>query len=168
MATKSPAAPKSRSGQYWLVKSEPEVFSIQDLAQAKNQTTCWDGVRNYQARNYLRDKMQVGDPVLFYHSNAQPPAVVGLAQVASASYPDHTAFDRHDPHFDPKSKPDNPTWFMVDIKLVELFPKPLDLAYLRQQPGLNEMVLLQKGSRLSVQPVTLQQFALIMRLARGR
>lgn len=155
----------SKSGNYWLVKSEPEVFSIDDLILAKNQTTHWDGVRNYQARNTLRDQMKLGDKVLYYHSNAQPSAVVGIAEVVKTGYADHTAFDPADPHFDPKSDPKNPTWFMVDIKFCEKFIRPIDLAELRQIPQLSHMVLLQKGSRLSVQPVRPEEFAAIVQLA---
>ncbi|TLY16643.1 MAG: EVE domain-containing protein, partial [Nitrospirae bacterium] len=102
---------------YWLLKSEPNAFSIEDLAQAPGQTTSWDGVRNYQARNYMR-QMKKGDQILFYHSNADPPAIAGIAEVVREAYPDHTAFDKKDKHFDPKSNPAKPTWDMVDIKLL--------------------------------------------------
>jgi predicted RNA-binding protein with PUA-like domain len=158
--------PQSKSGNYWLVKSEPDVFSLDDLIAAKNQTTHWDGVRNYQARNTLRDQMQLGDKVLYYHSNTEPTAVVGIVEVVRTGYPDHTAFDTGDPHFDPKSKPDRPTWYMVDVKFVEKFSRQLSLAELRKIPELNAMVLLQKGSRLSVQPVRPQEFETIVELAR--
>lgn len=158
--------PKSKSGNYWLIKSEPEVFSIDDLSAAIDQTTYWDGVRNYQARNTLRDQMQLGDKILFYHSNAEPPAVVGIAEVTQTGYPDHTAFDSKDPHFDPKSKPESPTWYMVDVCFVEKFNRPLGLTELRQVSELGNMVLLQKGSRLSVQPVRPVEFETIVRLAR--
>lgn len=151
--------------RYWLVKSEPHCFSIDDLAAAKNQTTYWDGVRNYQARNTLRDEMRLGDLVLFYHSNAKPPAVAGVAQVVRQGYPDHTAFDPLSDHFDPKSKPDNPTWFMVDLKFVEKFPREIPLYELRQHSQLGGMVLLQRGSRLSVQPVSPNEFKSILKLA---
>ena len=154
----------SRGHQYWLMKSEPSAFSIQDLRKAPGQTTCWDGVRNYQARNYMR-AMKVGDQVLFYHSNADPPAVVGVAQVVRGAYPDHTAFDRMHKHFDPKSKPGKPLWDMVDIKLVRVFARPLPLDVLRREPGLKGMELLRRGSRLSVQPVHSQEWDLILRMA---
>jgi predicted RNA-binding protein with PUA-like domain len=157
---------ESPSGKYWLVKSEPETFSIDDLASAARKTTHWDGVRNYQARNMLRDEMRKGDYVLFYHSNAKPTAVVGIAQVTREGYPDFTAWDAGHPHFDPKSNAQQPTWYMVDIRLVERFAEPLTLDLLRQQPGLRDMVLLRKGSRLSVQPVSPQEFALIVGLSR--
>jgi len=162
---KNKKAWQSKSGNYWLVKSEPTVFSIDDLYSSPNQTTCWDGVRNYQARNFLRDQMQIGDFVLFYHSNATPPAVVGLAKVVSQSYPDFTAFDENSDYFDPKSKKESPTWMMVDLQFAEKFNNPLSLESLKNAPGLRNMTLLQKGSRLSVQPVSPQEFELIIQLA---
>jgi predicted RNA-binding protein with PUA-like domain len=158
--------PRSESGNYWLIKSEPDVFSIDDLVAAPKQSTCWDGVRNYQARNTLRDQMQVGDLVLFYHSNAAPPEVAGIVRVVKPGYPDQMAFDPADPHFDPKSTPEKPTWFMVDVQFVEKFSKPLSLSQLRQMPELAQMVLLQKGSRLSVQPVRPAEFEAIVKRAR--
>ncbi|MGN6546656.1 MAG: EVE domain-containing protein [Aureliella sp.] len=161
------SSPSTASTQrFWLVKSEPDVFSIDDLARAKNRTTHWDGVRNYQARNMLRDEMQVGDAVLYYHSNAEPTAIVGTARVVRAGYPDFTAWDENDPHFDPKSTAENPRWYMVDIQLVEKFDKPLTLQFLRSVPELKDMELLRKGSRLSVQPVTPDQYAAVVRLAK--
>lgn len=150
--------------RYWLMKSEPAAFSIDDLAAAPGRRTCWDGVRNYQARNYLRE-MKKGDLALFYHSNADPPAAVGIVEVVREAYPDHTAFDPTDHHYDPKSRPDRPTWFMVDVALVRKFPRPLPLDELRRQAGLRRMVLLRKGSRLSVQPVTPGEWAIILKLA---
>lgn len=153
------------SRKHWLVKTEPNVFSIQDLAESPDQTTCWDGVRNYQARNFLRDQMQVGDAVLVYHSNAKPSAVAGTATVVREGYPDATAFDLHDPHYDPKSDPGDPRWYMVDIQLERVFPRPLPLAELRDIPELSEMELLRKGSRLSVQPVRPAEYERIIRLA---
>lgn len=165
MAKKS-KIPQSKSGNYWLVKSEPEVFSIDDLYAAVDQTTYWDGVRNYQARNTMRDLMKVGDKVLYYHSNAQPPSVVGIVEVVREGYPDHTAFDPKDPHFDPKSKKTTPTWFMVDVKFLEKFTTPLELSQLRTVDSLTKMVLLQKGSRLSVQPVQPDEFATIVSMGR--
>lgn len=151
--------------KYWLMKTEPDVFSIDDLIQAPNQTTHWDGVRNYQARNYMRDEMSVGDGVLVYHSNAEPSAIVGTATIARAAYPDWTAWDPSDPHFDPKTDPQNPRWFMVDIQFETKFARQLPLAELRTVAALEGMVLLQKGSRLSVQPVTKKQFTTIVKLA---
>lgn len=150
--------------QYWLMKSEPSAFSIDDLAKAPRRTTCWDGVRNYQARNFLR-RMQRGDQVLFYHSNADPPAVVGLAEVVRKAYPDPTQFDRRHRHYDSTSHPADPRWDMVDIRLLRKFSLPLSLDMLRAQPKLKGMELLRKGSRLSVQPVTQTEWALILALA---
>ena len=157
-----PPRPKRR---HWLVKSEPDVFSFDDLLASPGRCTHWDGVRNYQARNSMRDDMRVGDLVFFYHSNAEPAAIVGICEVVRAAYPDHTALDPADPHFDPKSRPDAPTWVMVDIRAVEALPRPLSLADLRQAPGLERMVLLQKGSRLSVQPVTAPEWKAVVALA---
>ena len=151
---------------FWLLKTEPDVFSIDDLANAPNQTTCWDGVRNYQARNYMRDLMQMGDRVLVYHSNADPSCVVGTATIAKTSYPDHTAWDPIDPHFDPKSDSEKPRWFMVDIQFAAKFSVPQSLEMLRAVPKLSSMELLRKGSRLSVQPVSKQEFAIIEKLGR--
>ena len=151
--------------KYWLMKTEPDVFSIDDLVQAPNQTTHWDGVRNYQARNYMRDEMAIGDKVLIYHSNAEPPAVVGTATIAKAAYPDWTAWDESDPHYDPKTDPQNPRWFMVDVQFESKLARQIPLAELRTVTALEGMVLLQKGSRLSVQPVTKKQFTTITKLA---
>lgn len=151
--------------KYWLMKTEPDVFSIDDLIQAPKQTTYWDGVRNYQARNYMRDEMAVGDGVLIYHSNAEPPAVVGTAIIAKSAYPDWTAWDKSDPHYDPKTDPQNPRWFMVDVQFESKLARPLPLHELRTVAALEGMVLLQKGSRLSVQPVTKKQFTTIVKLA---
>ena len=142
-----------RSKRYWLMKSEPSTFSIDDLVRSPNKTTSWDGVRNYQARNFMRS-MVVGDQILFYHSNIDPPAVVGIAEVVKTAYPDPTQFDRKDKHYDPESKPSAPRWDMVDIRYVRKFARPLPLDELRKEGKLKEMVLLKKGSRLSVQPVT--------------
>ena len=149
---------------YWLVKSEPDVFSFADLRASENQTTCWDGVRNYQARNFMRDGMQRGDLVLFYHSSTEPAAIVGIAEVVREAYADHTALDPRDPHYDPKSKADSPTWMMVDLRAVEPLVRPLSLADLRGVKGLEAMVLLQRGSRLSVQPVTAKEWAIVYRM----
>lgn len=139
--------------QYWLIKSEPNCFSIDDLMSAPNQIEHWDGVRNYQARNFMRDKMKVGDLIFFYHSNCKPPGIVGIAEVASEAYPDHTAFDPTSDHPDPDSTPDNPRWYMVDVKFKEKFPKIISLDHLKQHPELEGMQLLRKGNRLSVMPV---------------
>ncbi len=147
--------------RFWLIKSEPAVFSFDDLWAAPGRTTGWDGVRNYQARNFMRDDMRVGDGVLFYHSNGEPAAVAGLAEVAGAAYPDPTAFDAGHAHFDPKSRPESPTWMMVDVRAVERFARPLSLAELRAIPELAGMELLRKGSRLSVQPVRPAEWAAV-------
>ena len=151
--------------QYWLMKTEPSTYSIDDLASEKSKSTHWDGVRNYQARNFMRDEMKKGDLVLLYHSNAKPPGVVGICTVCKESYPDFTQFDPNDKHFDAKSDPDNPRWFMVDIKLKKKFKQLISLDDLKSIKALEGMVLLQKGSRLSVQPVTRKQFDTIEKLA---
>ena len=150
--------------QYWLMKSEPGNYSIQDLAKEKTQTTFWDGVRNYQARNLMRDEMRIGDRVLFYHSNAKPAGVVGTCTVVKESYPDFSAFDKKSKYFDPKSKQDAPRWFMVDIKLDEQFDRIVSLQEIKETKSLSEMVLL-NNSRLSVQPVTRKQFETIEKMA---
>ena len=139
--------------RYWLLKSEPSSFSFDDLLAAPGRTTCWDGVRNYQARNFMRDDMRVGDLVFYYHSGDEP-AITGVAEVVRAAYPDHTAFDPADPHHDPKSKSDAPTWMMVDVRAVERLDPPITLDELRATPGLDGLELLRRGSRLSVQPVS--------------
>jgi len=148
--------------QYWLVKSEPETFSFDDLLAAPGRTTHWDGVRNFAARNHLR-AMKKGDRVLFYHSSTKPTAVVGVAEVAREAYPDSTALDKKDPHFDPKSKPDDPTWFMVDIKAVEAFKRPVSLDEIKKVKALANMALIRLG-RLSVQPVTPEEFDVVTKL----
>jgi predicted RNA-binding protein with PUA-like domain len=150
--------------RYWLMKSEPSVFSIDDLAAAKEQTTRWDGVRNYQARNLLRHDIAVGDGVIFYHSSADPPAAAGTAKVVRAGYPDPTQFDPRDGHFDHDSPRDDPRWFAVDIKFDAKFARPVTLPELRAAPALKEMVLLRRGSRLSVQPVTAGEWKQIVKM----
>lgn len=158
-----PASTKSR--QYWLFKSEPTCFSIQDLAAAKDQTTYWDGVRNYQARNMLRDQIRIGDRVLYYHSNTDPLSIVGTAEVVRPGYADHTALDKKADHYDPKSSTENPIWYMVDIRLIQIFPTVVTREMLQQEPDATEMVVLQKGSRLSIQPVTSSEWRAVHRLA---
>lgn len=148
---------------YWLMKSEPLAYSIDDLK--KDKTACWDGVRNYQARNFMRDDMAIGDLVLFYHSNAKPSGVVGIAKVCKTAYPDHTAWDKKDPHYDPRSTKDKPVWMMVDVAFVKKFPKILSLAELKNHAKLREMLLLKKGTRLSIQPVRKSEFDYICTLA---
>lgn len=149
---------------YWLFKSEPSSFSLEDLKQRPAATEHWDGVRNYQARNYLRDEVQVGDLVLFYHSNIAEPAVVGIAEVVRAGYPDFTAFDPESKYFDPGSKPEKPTWYMVDVKFVRELPRPVTLAELKTVPELSGMALLNR-SRLSIQPVRKEEWDRILKLA---
>lgn len=138
---------------YWLVKSEPDEFSIDDLYRRPKRTEHWDGVRNYQARNFMRDGMKKGDEVFFYHSNCETPGIVGIAKVAREAYPDHTAFDPDDPHYDPKSDPDEPRWLMVDVKYVRKLKRTISLAELKDNPRLADMALVRKGNRLSVMPV---------------
>lgn len=151
--------------KYWLFKSEPECFSYKHLEKCPKSTTGWDGVRNFQARNFLRDEIQVGDGVLFYHSSADPPAIAGIAEVVKAAHPDPTAFDPKAMHFDPKSDRDNPTWFQVSIRAVQAIDPPLELPKLRTIPELAEMELLRKGSRLSIQPVRPKEWETILKLA---
>ena len=145
---------------YWLMKTEPEAYSWDDLKNKPNSTDFWDGVRNYQARNFMRD-MKVGDKVFFYHSQINPPAIVGIATVVREAYPDPTQFDPESKYFDPKSKTDDPRWSVVDIRSEAEFADPVTLPELRDIPDLEEMVLLRKGSRLSVQPVTEKEWKII-------
>ena len=145
---------------YWLMKSEPDCFSIDDLKAVDSEP--WDGVRNYQARNMLRDQIKVGDGVLFYHSNCKEPAIVGIAEVVREGYPDHTALDPREKHFDPKSTDDKPIWYMVDVKYIRHLKKPLTRDDLRRHPVLSGMGVLRKGNRLSVMPVTAEQWQLIV------
>jgi len=152
----------AQAQRYWLMKSEPNVYSITDLK--RDGKTCWDGVRNYQARNFMRDDMRVGDRVLFYHSSAQPMGIYGVAEVVREAYPDHTAFDPADPHYDPKSDPANPAWMMVDVGYVGTFTAPITLAMLKQTPGLEKMLVIQRGSRLSVQPVSREEWEIVLGL----
>jgi len=137
--------------QYWLMKSEPDAFSIDDLRAVKVEP--WDGIRNYQARNFMRDQMKVGDKVFFYHSSCAEPGIVGIMRIHSEPYPDHTALDPKAKYFDAKSDPDNPRWVMVDVKFSRKLKNPVSLAELKQYPELQDMRLLQKGNRLSIMPV---------------
>lgn len=152
--------------KYWLLKSEPDCYSIEDLE--KDGTTFWDGVRNYQARNFMRDEMKVGDEVLFYHSNATPPGVAGVAKIAAPAYPDHTQFDKKSDHYDPKSDPADPRWLMVDVQFVNKFSEVLPLPALKEESALDGMELLRRGSRLSVQPVSKAHFQHVLKLAKKR
>ena len=160
--------PKENAGtrQYWLLKTEPNAFSFDDLWKAPKRTTFWDGVRNFQARNTLRDKMKVGDLVFIYHSSTDPTGIVGVAEVVREGYPDPTAFDPDDSHYDPKSKRESPTWYVVDVKAVERIDPMITLEELRTVKGLEKMVLLQRGSRLSVQPVSPAEWKVIRGLRR--
>jgi predicted RNA-binding protein with PUA-like domain len=145
----------------WLMKSEPEVYSFDDLQQAKDQTTLWEGVRNYQARNFMRDRMEKGDTVLFYHSNCKEPGIVGLAEIASSrAYPDPTQFDPESPYHDPRSDPDNPRWLVVDVRYCRKVP-PVTLKAIKAHPVLSEMKVAQRGMRLSIQPVDPEHFAVL-------
>lgn len=150
--------------RYWLIKSEPESYSIQHLQ--RDGRTHWEGVRNYQARNFMRDEMQIGDEILFYHSNTEPIGVAGIARVARTAYPDPSARDPKSHYYDPKASDEDPRWFMVDVEFVERFPAIVTLAQLREIPELSAMPLLNR-SRLSVQPVTQQEFETIRALGRS-
>jgi predicted RNA-binding protein with PUA-like domain len=152
--------------QTWLMKTEPEVFSLDDLRDSPGGTAPWDGVRNYQSRNTMRDQMQRGDRVLIYHSGQKDLAIAGVASVAREAYPDHTAWNPEHDHFDPRSTVENPVWVMIDVRFEWALPRSLTLNELRTVPELTGMVLLRKGMRLSVQPVTEAQFQIIAALAR--
>jgi predicted RNA-binding protein with PUA-like domain len=149
---------------YWLMKSEPTVFSIDDLANKPAQTYHWEGVRNYQARNMMRDEMKNGDLAFFYHSNCKEPAIVGIMQIARESYPDYYAFNPDSPYFDSKTSPDNPRWFMVDVQFVQKFAQPISLKTLKQQMELADLALVRRGNRLSIMPVSVQQWEFILAL----
>jgi predicted RNA-binding protein with PUA-like domain len=149
---------------YWLMKSEPDTFGIDDLFKRPAQTEHWDGVRNYQARNMMRDDMKIGDQVFFYHSNCDEPGIVGIMQVVRESYPDFTAFDPDDKHFDPKSNPDKPTWYMVDVQFVRKLSRNISLRELKLKTELADLALLRRGNRLSIMPVNAEQWAFILSL----
>lgn len=151
--------------RYWLMKSEPDAFGIDDLINSKNQTTHWEGVRNYQARNFMRDEMKPGDGVLFYHSNANPLAIVGTMNVSSEPYPDPSQFNPDSKYFDPKSTEENPRWQLVDVTFTQRFDPPVLRDSLKNVKGLEDLMLLKKGSRLSIQPVTDKEWAIIHELA---
>jgi predicted RNA-binding protein with PUA-like domain len=150
--------------RYWLMKCEPSAYTIDDLA--RDRRTSWEGVRNFQARNFMRDEMQEGDGVLFYASNADPSGVTGLATIARAGYPDQFAWTKGHTYFDPSSDKDAPTWYMVDIGFVERFASTISLETLKSTRGLEEMVVTKKGSRLSIQPVTRAEYEIVVRLGR--
>jgi len=150
--------------RYWLMKSEPSEFSIDDLVAAPKQTTAWFGVRNYQARNIMRDDMKLGDPVLFYHSSCPQPGVAGIAEVCKLAYPDETQFDPRSDYYDPKSTRDNPRWLHVDVRLVRK-TRLISLAELRSHKALADMVILKRGNRLSITPVTPAEWKFVLALA---
>ncbi|MGB6222328.1 EVE domain-containing protein [Haloferula sp.] len=150
--------------KYWLIKSEPDVFGIDDLKKAKREP--WNGIRNYQARNFMRDEMEIGDLALFYHSNAKPPGVVGIAEVASEPYADNLQFDENSNYHDPKSNPDDPRWMMVDFNFVEKFPEMVSLDQLKGEKALEGMLVTQRGTRLSITPVSKKHFDKVCRMAR--
>jgi len=149
--------------KYWLFKSEPNSYSIDDLK--KDKKTHWDGIRNYQARNFIRDEMKKGDLVLFYHSNAEPNAVVGVCEIVKEAYPDHTAFDPDSKYYDPKSKKDNPAWMMIDLKYKKKFKNPVELSTIKDNPKLKDMRLVQRGNRLSVFPIEKKEFNEILKMS---
>ncbi|MEO0794990.1 MAG: EVE domain-containing protein [Verrucomicrobiota bacterium] len=154
--------------KYWLMKSEPDAFSLEDLSNCPNQTEPWDGIRNYQARNFMRDEMQVGDGILFYHSRCKTPGVVGLAEVVGEAIPDPSAWDPKSNYFDEKASPDNPRWCMVTVKYVETFPDTLSLDEIKADSKLSEMRVAQRGNRLSITPVTKSEFDRVCKLARKK
>jgi predicted RNA-binding protein with PUA-like domain len=147
---------------YWLMKSEPDVYSIDDLQRDGREM--WDSIRNYQARNMMRDDMRIGDEVFFYHSNCKEPAIVGISRVCSEPYADPTQFDKKSNYFDPKSTKDNPRWVLVDVEFVRKLDRPILLSELREQPGLDGMILTRRGNRLSIMPVTSEHWDLILGL----
>lgn len=149
---------------YWLLKSEPDTFSFDNLLHSPRRTTRWDGVRNYQARNFLRDKFRPGDLAFFYHSSCKTPAIMGTTKIVKAAYPDPTAFDPSSPYYDGKSTAAQPRWFTVDVQAVQTFAKPLTLETLKQHDALRDMLLLRRGNRLSVLPVTAEQWQYILGL----
>ncbi|MGA1696546.1 MAG: EVE domain-containing protein [Arenicellales bacterium] len=150
---------------YWLMKSEPDVFSIDHLRKMPRKTEHWDGIRNYQARNFMRDAMKKGDLAFFYHSNCEEPGIVGIMEIASAAYPDHTAFEPGQKYFDEKSTPENPRWMMVDVKFKKKFKKNVSLASLKEEKKLSKMRLVQRGNRLSILPVTASEWKCILKMA---
>ena len=152
--------------KHWLMKCEPAAYTIEDLE--RDGVTSWEGVRNYQARNFMRDEMQVGDPVLFYASNADPSGVTGLARIARAAYPDRFAWRKGHKYFDEASTKERPLWYMVDVEFVARFPAIVSLDTLRRTPGLEQMMVLRKGSRLSIQPVTRAEYDIVVRLGQSR
>lgn len=150
--------------KYWLMKSEPNAYSFEDLKNEKDKTTHWDGIRNYQARNFMMKDMSIGDKVLFYHSNCKVPGVVGLATITSGSYPDHTAWDESSKYYDAKSTPDNPRWHMVDVTFDSDLKREVSLKEIKDTPALSEMKLVQRGQRLSIQPLTQTEYEMVVKM----
>lgn len=154
--------------KYWLMKSEPDAFSLEDLKNAPKQTEPWDGIRNYQARNFMRDDMKVGDRILFYHSRCTPPGAVGVAEVVGEAIPDPSAWDPKSNYFDEKASPENPRWCMVRIKFVDEFPRTVSLEELKNEPKLADMRVVQRGNRLSIMPVTKAEFDHVCKIAQKK
>jgi predicted RNA-binding protein with PUA-like domain len=149
--------------KYWLLKTEPTTYSWEDLKKEKNRTTSWEGIRNYQARNYIRDEMRIGDLAFLYHSVQKPPSIVGIVEIVKNAYPDHFAYETGHKYFDPKSKPDNPTWFMVDIRALHELSEPVSIDELKKIPDFKDLVLL-NNTRLSVQPIQKAEWDLIIKM----
>lgn len=154
----------AKTPKLWLVKSEPEAFSWDHLCDSKGRRTHWDGIRNYQVRNFIRDDIKKGDLLLYYHSNAKPPGVVGIAEVVKEAYPDHTQFDPKDGHFDAKSDPADPRWLMFDLKAKQKLPEYVPLQALKDNNKLKDMLVVQRGQRLSIQPVTPAEWKEVLRM----
>ena len=150
--------------KYWIMKSEPDVFGIDDLAKRPRKTEHWDGIRNYQVRNMLRDDMQKGDEAFFYHSSCKEPGIAGIIRIVKAAYPDHTAFDPDSKYHDPKSDPENPRWLMVDVQLVRKFTRIIGLPELRSHPALADLLILRRGNRLSITPISKKHWDYILKL----
>ena len=165
MKKSAKSSPPETPRRYWLFKSEPSAFGIEHLAKSPRQTAPWDGVRNYQARNFLRDDVRIGDRVLFYHSREEPLGIFGTMEVVRAGYPDHTAFDPHSKYFDPKSKHETPRWIMVDVKLIARFAEPISREQLAADTVAAKMLVMKRGMRLSIQPVTEAEWQAVHRLA---
>lgn len=152
---------------YWLFKTEPDAFSIDDLANRTNQSEHWDGIRNYQARNFLRDKVELGDQVFIYHSSCKNVGIAGLAEVVKTAYPDHTQFDPESKYYDPKATHENPRWYMVDVKFVKKFNQVLSLKSIKAMPQIEEIGLVRKGHRLSIMPVNGDEFSYLLKECEG-
>ena len=154
--------------KYWLFKSEPDVFSWDDLVKSKKRTTTWEGIRNYQARNLLRDECKNGDQVFFYHSRTNPPAIMGIAEVVKEAYPDPEQFDPKSKYYDSSSDPSDPRWLMVDVKATKAFRNPIDLPTLKEHAQLEGLMVIKRGARLSIQPVDPEHWRLISKMGKPR